>query len=146
MITAKTSDINAVLRHTLMQDQAVFSIADGRVYTSHGRDAEEATRTYPTVIMEHHGGTDYAQAPVAARRVYLYAYSNRSADEAFRLYDAVKEVLQRRGVGGRLDAMGQPCEPVCAYGIERSGVFNGWNPEVSAWFVRGEWSIWAFGG
>ena len=142
-ISVSTRQLRAVLRHNIVEDPAVYAICEGRVLSSHGVDSENVTREHPAVILDLRGGSDFAQAPVGRREVHVYAYSNRNGDEALDLYEAVKEVLQRSGLTGRLDENGDPCEDVCAYGYEEEGPLESYNQLVHAWFVRGTWRVWA---
>lgn len=130
-----------VIRHNLMSDPDVYRIVGSSVFTAHTRDAEEATRLQPTVIIELRSGDVRISAPVARRTAWIYAYSNRSPDEARELYDAIAKVLRRRGLRGQLDAMGNPCDDMCLYAWEQNAVIEAYNDLASAWFTRGTFSI-----
>lgn len=136
-------EFRRVIRDALLADPEVYKLTESRVYTAHTRAAEQATQKYPALILEARGGSDFQSAPLATRDFFMYAYAASDLDLALKLYEAAKAVLQRKGVGHGND--GPECPELCAYGIERSGVFDGWNDKVSAWFVRGAWTALAIG-
>ncbi len=143
-----TLDMKAVVRHNLLQDPGVRAFivdAGGGVFSGHDRASLESSKRVPTVIMDVRGGKDFAQAPVGRKLWHLYAYSNKSEDEAGQLYEAVKAVMQRKGLVGRLDELGARCESVCVYAIEDDGPVDGWNEDVASWFKRGTWLVWGIG-
>lgn len=138
--------LKQILRHHLLLDGAVVALASTRVFTAHGRDTEQATREYPTLITEFRGGFEFTSAPVARREFYLYGYSNVSQDQATELYEAAADVIRRdAGLVAPPDESGGPCFNSCGYFIPRNVVMEGWNPQSAAWFARGTWFGWQIG-
>jgi hypothetical protein len=71
---------------------------------------------------------------VAIQTMDLYGYSKRSGDEAAQVYDAVVEALQQqRVVIAGVDPVALP--------RETQRPLDGYNAVISAWFMRGRWTV-----
>ncbi len=139
-------EMKQILRHNLLLDATLVDLVAHRVFTAHGRDTEEATRHFPTLIVELRGGSEFEAAPVARRQLFLYGYSNVSQDQASEIYGAAADVI-RRGVGlsPPVDGSGDPCFDSCGYFTPQNVVLDGWNSQIGAWFTRGSWIGWQIG-
>lgn len=141
-------ELERVIVHALSENVAVMELLGGvpRIFTDHGKDSEEATASLPTLIIEHIGGPRQRSAPITRRGFFLYAYSNRSQAEAFRLYEAASDLLQTEGHKAPPDpATGDPAFTLRAYFTEADGPRSDYNTQVAAWYVRGTWTGHTFG-
>ena len=139
-------DMKLILRANLLKAPEVMALATGGVHTGYGREAEEATRKMPTLILDFRGGAPRGSgSPVQARAMWLWASSNVSQDEADILYQAAADFLSREGLMHPNAATNPACPQSCVYGIERSPSQAGRDDEVGAWFARGTWTMWGKG-
>lgn len=138
-----------VLRVVLLRDSSVQGlVADGvQVFTAHGRDADEATRKQPALILSFRGGPGKRlPAPVQNRTVHLYAYSNVSQDQADELHVLATAVLTDTGAVSHPDRATNPsCPQQCVSVLETAGATGGWNDQVGAWYARSTLAAWGIG-
>jgi hypothetical protein len=137
------SDLDRLLVHHLTASDEVMALLGGeaRVFTSHGRDSEEATRVGPALILEWGSGPVRRSAPLSRRTLHTYGYSRVSQAEAVRLHEAARAVLQAEGLTAPRTAGGEPAFSLRAVLFEDQAPIRGWNTDVAAWFTRGTWTV-----
>lgn len=138
-----------VMRVVLLKDTDVQGlVADGvQVFTAHGRDADEATRKQPALILDFRGGPGKRlSAAIQNRTVHLYAYSNLSQDQADELHVLATKVLTDTGAVCHPDRLTNPACPQQRVAVlEQAGATSGWNDQVGAWFARSTLAAWGIG-
>lgn len=138
-----------VLRVVLMRSTTVQGlVADGvQVFTAHGRDADEATRKQPALILDFRGGPGKRlSAAIQNRTVHLYAYSNVSQDQADELHVLATAVLTDVGAVCHPDRATNPACPQQRVAVlEAAGATSGWNDQVGAWYARSTLAAWGIG-
>lgn len=144
--TAKSIDVIDNLTHALESHAGVLKLTQGRIQVSHALDFDG---DYPkleeaTAIIDLRGGSEAHSSPVSNPIIHLYAYADTSRT-AYKLYDEMKDAVNRRALKGRLDASGEHCNKVCLYPMERGRAVAGWNKVVCAWYVRGTYNVEAVG-
>lgn len=134
------SAMKQIMRAVLQADGGVQGFrSDGiPVFSEHSRSADEATRQQPTIVLSIRGGPPRrVAAPVQARQVHLYAYSNTSMDEAERLHVLATEALMPDDCGIRHPRVADPeCPQQRLVARETSGAVSGENDDIGAWFAR----------
>lgn len=134
MAFASTTDLVALLRHTLMTNEAVAAVVGGRIYGAHLRTPDDKSVVYPLVIVELEGGSASPTSTFQAQTLYLYAYSRDSASEASRLYDLCFAALQHNVL--RRDGV-----QAAGYAMEQQRPESGWNEQARAYWSEGLWVV-----
>jgi len=126
-----SQDFVALIRFALVEDSATAALVDDRVRGPFAPRSGEEVREdlFPMIVVDRIGGSAVAGGHLQRAIVHVYTYSRNSQGEAYRVWDTIAPVLrsarlQRSGVSAS-GWMRQSEEP-------RSG----WNPALSAWYVR----------
>lgn len=135
MPVVKSTAPVALMRHALINDDAVQAIVGARVRTSHVLDPDRAAeQEYPLVILDlDSGGANFSGA-LQSVFVYVYTFHRDSKDAALTLYDAVYAALQMK----RLENDGESGR---GYSREAQRPTTGWNDQAMAYFARARWRV-----
>jgi len=133
----------ALMRDSICAIGPVKDLVGARVYGSHFWDANAGTPTMPLVILEFAGGGGAYDGRIQRPEFVVWAYSDKSASEARRLYDAL---YGGDGDGNPGLQMGRIVSHVAGvtrqrgYAFEASRPRDGYNGTLGAWYLRGTWS------
>lgn len=123
-----------LLRSVLMADAGVAALVGNRVWGAHFQDSDGKTVTYPMVIIDFRAGSVGPNGVYELIIMDLYAYGRKSAGFALELYQACYEALQNATL--RKDGI-----PVAGYCVESIRPLEGWNENVRAYFVQGQYQL-----
>lgn len=131
-MSTPTQDIMALVRLLLLEDSAVYEKVGERITGPQPARSgtEEDDQLYPRLIVEFAGGETMASGALQMPFVHVYAYSRTSQAEALAIFDTVRPVLRH----ARLARDGISVKGSIR---ETRAPDIGYNPQVSAWYVRG---------
>jgi hypothetical protein len=141
MARMPTRDLRQLIRLHLTTDATVKALVDARVFGRSLQDAEAGTvlAEGPLVIFEFLSGDALSSGQVAHQTLEVYGYSKRSLDEAAKVYDAVFESLQ-------MSRLANTSIDMCGLAREVQRPVDGFNQDLTAWFVKGRWNVSATSG
>lgn len=130
-----------IITHTLQESEGIQIAVGGRVFGGHLKDNEVqgTLEKGPIVIVALGGGLSSYSGALAVTTFSLWGYSARSADEAYRAYQAAYKALQACRVS---------CPGADLHGLTRETQrpTAGENDKHKAWYAMGRWSMVATGG
>ena len=133
MAGASIEQLMFLVRSTLMADADVAALVDNRIHGGHLENPDATTAQYPLVVLDFRSGKALTSGYQSVL-MELMAYSRNNYGEALRVYDACQAVLQQGLL--RRDGVG-----VAGYAMEEFRPLEGFNPDIRAYFVEGQFTI-----
>lgn len=135
MTQVHAETVPALVRHMLINNEAVQALVKARVRTAHVLDPQTAQGLeYPLVILDLSGGESLGGGVVQNVNMRVWAYARESTDVALKIYDAVYAALHMQ----RLSIANEASKGT-AREIQRP--HTGWNDKVLAHYATGMWRI-----
>lgn len=136
MSIAQQTHVQKIILHTLLENDGVQSLTQGRVFGGHLKDAETPSvlAEGPILIVRMQTGLSLYSGALINSGFELWGYSVKSADEAWDVYHAGYEALQAARVSC-------PGIDLCGNTRELQRPENNLNQKYNAWFSRGRWLV-----